>query len=236
MRMHGTYSPTSEEMVFILQTTLAWLFICLAIGVACYVLQALSLYSLAKRREINKPWLAWIPLANAWILGSLSDQYQYVVKRKVQSRRKVMLGLSIASCVAMVGYLVCFIGMVSRVILVDGEPDGIFAAWFLAAMLLVQAALILLILYTVFHSISLYQVYKSCNPDTAVVFLVLSILISGIQAFFLLADRNLDGACPPDGSRCSLCRRRPLHRRLWIRKIRMTRLQCNIKTTGISQR
>ena len=67
MRMHGTYSPTSEEMVFILQTTLAWLFICLAIGVACYVLQALSLYSLAKRREINKPWLAWIPLANAWI-------------------------------------------------------------------------------------------------------------------------------------------------------------------------
>lgn len=197
MRMHGTYSPTSEEMVFILQTTLAWLFICLAIGVACYVLQALSLYSLAKRREINKPWLAWIPLANAWILGSLSDQYQYVVKRKVQSRRKVLLGLSIASCVAMVGYLVCFIGMVSRVILVDGEPDGIFAAWFLAAMLLVQAALILLILYTVFHSISLYQVYKSCNPDTAVVFLVLSILISGIQAFFLLADRNLDRGMPP---------------------------------------
>ena len=45
-----------------------------------------------------------------------------------------MLGLSIASCVAMVGYLVCFIGMVSRVILVDGEPDGIFAAWFLAAI------------------------------------------------------------------------------------------------------
>ena len=159
MRMHGTYSPTSEEMVFILQTTLAWLFICLAIGVACYVLQALSLYSLAKRREINKPWLAWIPLANAWILGSLSDLYQYVVKRKVQSRRKVMLGLSIASCEAMVGYLDCYIGMVSRVILVDGEPDGIFAAWFLAAMLLVQAALILLILYTVFHSISLYLFY-----------------------------------------------------------------------------
>ena len=97
----------------------------------------------------------------------------------------------------MVGYLICFIGMVSRAILVDGEPDGIFAAWLLAAMLLIQAALVLSIVYVVFYSISLYQVYKSCNPDTAVVFLVLSILISGIQAFFLLADRNLDRGMPP---------------------------------------
>ncbi len=196
MRMHGTYSPTSEEMVFILQTTLAWLFICLAIGVACYVLQALSLYSLAKRREINKPWLAWIPLANAWILGSLSDQYQYVVK-KGQSRRKVMLGLSIASCVAMVGYLVCFIGMVSRVILVDGEPDGIFAAWFLAAIFAGSGgAHFADSLYRVSQHqlVSGLQILQSGYGGGL---LVLSILISGIQAFFLLADRNLDRGMPP---------------------------------------
>lgn len=188
---------TTEETLFILQTVLTWMIIFLAIGVICYVLYALSLYTIAKRREICRPWLAWIPFASAWVLGSLSDQYQYVVNRKIQSRRKALLGLSIGRGVAMVGYLICFIGMVSRAILVDGEPDGIFAAWLLAAMLLIQAALVLSIVYVVFYSISLYQVYKSCNPDTAVVFLVLSILISGIQAFFLLADRNLDRGMPP---------------------------------------
>lgn len=197
MRMDGTHSMTTEETLFILQTVLTWMIIFLAIGVICYVLYALSLYTIAKRREIRRPWLAWIPFASAWVLGSLSDQYQYVVNRKIQSRRKALLGLSIGRGVAMVGYLICFIGMVSRAILVDGEPDGIFAAWLLAAMLLIQAALVLSIVYVVFYSISLYQVYKSCNPDTAVVFLVLSILISGIQAFFLLADRNLDRGMPP---------------------------------------
>ncbi len=53
-----------------------------------YVLQALSLYSIAKRRGIGKPWLSWIPVANTWILGSISDQYQYVVKGKVRNKRK----------------------------------------------------------------------------------------------------------------------------------------------------
>ena len=49
-------------------------------GIAAYVLTALALYTIAKRRGLNHPWLAWIPVASAWILGSLSDQYRYVVR------------------------------------------------------------------------------------------------------------------------------------------------------------
>ena len=49
------------------------------IGIATYVLSALGLYTIAKRRGLNHPWLAWIPVASAWIVGSLSDQYRYVV-------------------------------------------------------------------------------------------------------------------------------------------------------------
>ena len=66
------------------------------LGIVVYVLQALALYTIAQRRGIKKAWLAWIPLVNVWILGSLSDQYQYVVKRQVKNKRKILLGLNIA--------------------------------------------------------------------------------------------------------------------------------------------
>ena len=44
------------------------------LAVASYVLTALALYTVARRRGLKNPWLAWIPVASAWIVGSLSDQ------------------------------------------------------------------------------------------------------------------------------------------------------------------
>ena len=48
--------------------------------IAMYVLSAWGMYTIANRRGIHRPWLAWIPVANMWILGSISDQYQLSVK------------------------------------------------------------------------------------------------------------------------------------------------------------
>ena len=49
------------------------------VSVAAYVLTSLSLYTIAARRQIANPWLSWIPVVRIWVLGSLSDQYRYVV-------------------------------------------------------------------------------------------------------------------------------------------------------------
>ena len=65
------------------------------LGIASFVLSAIALYTIARRRGLNHAWLSWIPVANCWILGSLSDQYQYVVKGQNKSKRKVMLILNI---------------------------------------------------------------------------------------------------------------------------------------------
>ena len=58
------------------------------ISIAIYVLGALGLYTIAKRRQINHPWLAWVPIASGWIIGSLSDQYRYVKHGQVKNKRK----------------------------------------------------------------------------------------------------------------------------------------------------
>ena len=43
------------------------------ISVAIYVFTALSMHTIAQKRGIACPWLAWIPVANLWVLGSVSD-------------------------------------------------------------------------------------------------------------------------------------------------------------------
>ena len=65
------------------------------LGIASYVLTALALYTMAQRRGIKNAWLSWVPVINCWIIGSLSDQYRYVVKGEIKNKRKTMLILTI---------------------------------------------------------------------------------------------------------------------------------------------
>lgn len=41
------------------------------IAIIGYILMALGLYTMAKNRGIENPWLAWIPIANLYILAKL---------------------------------------------------------------------------------------------------------------------------------------------------------------------
>ena len=88
-------------------------FFSFALSIATYVLTSWGFYTIAQRRGIDKPWLAWIPVANVWILGCISDQYRYVAKGENKSKRKVLIGLSIASAVcAIVFFVLLIIAMV----------------------------------------------------------------------------------------------------------------------------
>lgn len=80
------------------------------LGIAGYVLLSLGLYALAKHRLVDRPWLAWLPIGNLWILGCLADQYGKIVLGKEKTNRKdrlfwisvVAAGLLIAIIVLMV--------------------------------------------------------------------------------------------------------------------------------------
>lgn len=46
-------------------------FLFLAIGILLYIFVSMGLYKLALNQKIENPWLAWIPIANMYILGKL---------------------------------------------------------------------------------------------------------------------------------------------------------------------
>ena len=169
-------------------------------GIVCYVFQSIALYTIAKRRRIHHPWLSWIPIGECWILGSIADQYQYVVRNRVCSRRKVLLGLSIATAAVTVCQLFAYGFMIAGVVAssVMGEAELARLMGTSIAVILLSLALVALAIATlVFKFIACYDLFTSCNPDTKVVFLVLGIVFGFLMPFFFFADRKKDNGMPP---------------------------------------
>jgi len=164
-----------------------------AYGILVYVLQSVGLYSIAKRRGIHNPWLAWLPIGNVWIQGCISDQYQYVAKGKKTGRRKILLGLSLAA-VALAGiYGVLQIGSAVAISMGEGVATG---ATFAGAMLVWLVTMLLAVISMVFQYITMYDLYCSCDPDSSVVYLVLSILINFCTPILYFICRNKDLGMP----------------------------------------
>lgn len=173
------------------------------ISIALYVLSSLGLYTIAQRRCLNAPWLAWIPVARVWLLGSLSDQYRYVTRRQTSSRRKILLVLDILSAVLKVILLICVIALAGQVITavfsaysIDSVITSLLSTLIGLLGLLVPLAAVS-IAYTIVRFMALYDVYKSLDPGNCTLFLVLSILFPVTEPFFLLCNRNKDLGMPP---------------------------------------
>ena len=175
------------------------------LSIAVYVLQSLGMYTIAERRQIKHPWLAWIPMGNVWILGSISDQYQYVVKGQIKNRRKALLGLSIASMLIVMVVWVLYVAFLVNAI-VNSEALEFMPESQAEQMILVVALVfggisllagVLAIISAVIQYVALYDLYASCSPDNKVAFIVLSILFSITMPFFVFACRKKDLGMPP---------------------------------------
>lgn len=174
-----------------------------AFSIAAYILTALSLYTMAKRRSIRHCWLSWVPVANVWVLGSLSDQYRYVVKGEYKSKRKWLLILKIISSV--LGSILTvatlsvaadlFTGAMYGMDMEDVLEDLIVPGIGIAALSLPMAGVA--IAGAIGRYMALYDVYTSCDPQNNVLFLVLSVLFGVTEPFFLFFSRNKDEGMPP---------------------------------------
>ena len=171
------------------------------LALATYVLTSLALYTMAQRRGIKNAWLSWIPMINCWIVGSLSDQYRYVVKGEIKNKRKSLLILNIIKAVAGVAVFVIAIALI---VVSARSFVHSWTEWMTGVMglLIALGALCLLIFgigiaTMVIRYMALYDIYTSCNPQNNVVYLVLSIIFRITEPLFLFLSREQDGGLPP---------------------------------------
>lgn len=192
--------PWVEEGI---DVVLIVMMILLAIGLlvrlALYLVRAAGLYTMAKSRNLSRPWLAWIPVGQSWILGSLCDQYQYVVHGKVWSMRKWMLALGAAGLI--LGGFSAGLQVGEMMVSLLEEQGVAVGDWIVLPMLGLTLVHLVGSLVTgastVLDKVALYHVYKSCTRHNAVLFLILSILVEFAEPFFIFFLRNKEEGMPP---------------------------------------
>lgn len=172
------------------------------LGLASYVLTALALYTMAQRRGIKNAWLSWIPVVNCWIIGSLSDQYRYVVKGEIKNKRKTLLVLNIVNAVlaivmVIVAVAMAFMGIQSAMGPYDRDIFGTVIGAVAGIAVLCLPIVGISIALAVIRYMALYDIYTSCQPQNNVVYLVLSIIFRITEPFFLFLCRDKDEGMPP---------------------------------------
>ena len=176
-----------EMMMSVLLILLGVLAVALLVSVIFWIISSLSLQSIARRRGIRNAWLAWVPIGNQWILGSIADQYQHLIQGKITSRRKILLWLGLANfVVSVIG------GILSGVIGATAQTEEQMMVFSVVNLVSSLGGMALGITVLVFYHMSNYDLYRSCNPKNAVTFLVLGIIFPVAQPFFYLSCRKKD--------------------------------------------
>ena len=176
-----------EEALIVLGIMVVFLGIVLVCCLVGWILSSLSLHKVAKRRGIRHAWLAWLPIGREWVLGSVSDQYQHLVQGKITARRRILPILEAACIVVGIVYVVTT-AMAEIMAVADGSVGGVLLAVGIPYLLFLGVA----VTNMVFCQICNFDLYRSCNPQNAVVFLVLGIVLPVCQPFFYLACRKKD--------------------------------------------
>ena len=152
-------------------------------GMPGYILTGVSLYSIAKRRGIERPWMAWVPGMNFYILGCISDQYQAIVRAKNKNKRTWILLLLLVEMVAF-----CLMHIAAP----SGEAAPVIGPFLMIFIPAWCAGAAVVVISFIAH----YDLYVSCDPKNAVLFLVLSIVFAVTQPIFLFVCRKKDLGFP----------------------------------------
>lgn len=174
----------------------------LAFAIVWYVLEGKTLSAIARRRGLDKPWMAWVPVGSAWLLGCISDQYRYVTYGQVRSRRKLLAwltGILYASMTVL--FVLLGVWMVFSAITAANGTEEAFLVTLLGGMI---GLYLFLFLFTgiaavnsVFQYMAYYDLFRSCDPKKSLVFLLVGIFASYPMPFFVYSCRNKDLGMPP---------------------------------------
>ena len=170
MEAFGLQGSVSEEnMATMAIAIIVVALVALAVGlltvIATYVLQALAVMRMSQKLYIERPWLAWIPIAQSYALGRIAERCDERQGKNVKPWAKILL-------FAHIGYYVVYTvlsGVSSLVQLMIPVVGPVLLS-------MLQTALTLA--FTVFVYICVWKAFREFYPPTVniVVFVITAVL------------------------------------------------------------
>jgi len=119
------------------------------LGIAAYILTALGLYAIAKNRGMENPWLAWIPIAQFYIIGAIVKELKFGESFTIPKMELVLplgaLGMAILGWIPVLGWL---LGIAFAVV-------AVYSLYILYQKYVPQQA----VLYTILSCIGLFPIF-----------------------------------------------------------------------------
>ena len=180
-----------EGMILLVVLLLVYGFLGLALMIR-YVLYSLSLMELGSRLGVKDSWLAWIPVANLFVLGASADALE--AKRNISHNwRKILLFLSIAAyavlAVALVGLFAFVIGL--AILESNMEPSFEELAPLIWIYLLYFAAILAASALQFLNMICIYKIYEELNPKKSIKYILLTLLVPFGDVYCLSRCKNM---------------------------------------------
>lgn len=201
--LSGMISPgAGEEMTAALAGFYVVYFLLMFVfSLICYIFTSLGFHTIARRRGIEKAWLAWLPVGSLWILGSISDRYQLQAHYRTKNKRKALLFLQVI-LIVLFALMLMFVATTVLSLMEVVQSDHQYypfvdyfqpvrnnlrdLAWLCFVLLGVAVAT------TVVQYMALYDLYQSCDPASSVLFLLLSIFLPFVTPFLVFSVRRKD--------------------------------------------
>lgn len=189
----GETVTSSESLAVGLVFTLILIYLLLfGVLIATYILQSLSLHTLARRRGIASPWLAWLPYGNYWIIGSIARDYDK--QNKIQRRwDKTLLTLSIVFTASyFIFYLAFIIGVIVATLNIDTTVmlEETYVTLIIAFLLAMIPIIIVATALQIITYICFFKIFESTVPEKALKYFLISLLVPLAQPICLFLCRN----------------------------------------------
>lgn len=166
----------------------------MGIGIAGYIMTSISFYTIAKRRNINNPFLAWIPIASSWTVGCIANRHDEKMGYS-KNWQKVLLTLGI---IFSVGLIITYTVLIVKIL--ELSMGYIYAEeldW--AGILIAYIALIIIsvvgMAWTFCHTICVYEVFDLIVPEKSIKYILLYLMVPLAGAICLMKIRKNDDAC-----------------------------------------
>lgn len=145
-------------------------------GIPC-ILTALALWRTAKWNAIRRPWLALIPVADLWVLGSLSDRYQKQVRGKEKQMRKhlPLLGAAALGSILLVVALTWLLSLLN----LNGRMPMTLG------MITVLGAVAVWFLFLAYRVMALCDLYTGFARGRSALYIIFSVLCPPLIPFFI---------------------------------------------------
>ena len=186
------YGVDEEEILIVMVGILlvAYLFL-IIFGIASYIMNAVALQKIASKRLIQNAWLAWIPIASSWVIGSIADEYD----EKNGMKRKWRVVLLVLSLISMIGIFAGYIGMVVSAVMMAMQDSmssefSNMVGLFIGAYVFILVAAIVATALNICNMICLYKIFESTVPEKSVKYLLVSLLVPLGQSICLMLCRN----------------------------------------------